>query len=414
MKYLSFHLDYSFLNRLSLIIFLASGSFILLLWSPNVLGRYVSSPAKMIIYTLPWIMLWVTNNLGVINNRKYSYEIILMILIIILGAINVIYSENPDRSYLTMKDLILTGVIATWTSLFIINSQERRDIFSWFCLLLIIIATAEIIIYFIRGLSITGLDIFTLHRIPVGTLMILLSIGPMHLILSASSKGRMLGYLTAIPGGVLILMTLKRGTFLAVAAIGLFWISYRFARMRYLLASIVLVILILLPIKGADLFKLLNPEIPRHSSIIHRAELYPFALHVWEQHPFLGIGLRALTHENYLKTYKQWNENISNFANTVRGLQTFDNMYVTSFVELGTIMTFLYFTLIILIMVKYCLKLYALRHFPMEDMYRLSIIIGFIIHSMTYHSLLFPPVNWLFHVNLGIMAAYARGRCPDQ
>jgi hypothetical protein len=34
------------------------------------------------------------------------------------------------------------------------------------------------------------------------------------------------------------------------------------------------------------------------------------------------------------------------------------------------------------------------------------ILLGFAIHSLSYDSLLFPPVNWVFHVQLGIMAGY--------
>jgi hypothetical protein len=34
------------------------------------------------------------------------------------------------------------------------------------------------------------------------------------------------------------------------------------------------------------------------------------------------------------------------------------------------------------------------------------VLLGFAIHSLTYDSLLFPPVNWLFHVQVGIMAGY--------
>lgn len=120
----------------------------------------------------------------------------------------------------------------------------------------------------------------------------------------------------------------------------------------------------------------------------------------------MGIGLRALTHAKYLETYNQNNEQLISFDYSVRKLQTFDNMLITSFVELGTLMTIAYLWLIILIFSKYYRRLRSGQPYPAEEIYRILIMLGFAIHSMTYDSLLFPPINWLFHVNLGIMAAY--------
>jgi hypothetical protein len=43
------------------------------------------------------------------------------------------------------------------------------------------------------------------------------------------------------------------------------------------------------------------------------------------------------------------------------------------------------------------------------EWYRLLVLLGFAIHSLSYDSLLFPSVNWLFHVQLGLMAGYQVG-----
>ncbi|MCX5893174.1 MAG: hypothetical protein NTW80_09425 [Deltaproteobacteria bacterium] len=162
----------------------------------------------------------------------------------------------------------------------------------------------------------------------------------------------------------------------------------------------------LIPIKGADIFKSLDPDVPSQASILQRLELYSFALDIWKQHPRMGIGLRAMTHAKYLETYNQNNAQLISFNYSVRKLQTFDNMLITSFVELGTLMTLLYLSLIIYIVFKYWQKLQTYQHYPKAEVYRGLVLLGVAIHSMTYDSLLFPPINWLFHVNLGIMAAY--------
>ena len=97
---------------------------------------------------------------------------------------------------------------------------------------------------------------------------------------------------------------------------------------------------------------------------------------------------------------------LSDFPQHVAKLQTLDNMLLTGLVEFGTVMTLFYLALVIVILVKYCR---SLRSFPESsplDWYRVLVLLGFAIHSLSYDSLLVPPVNWLFHVQMGIMAGY--------
>jgi len=414
MKSLPSFPDFAQLNRLSFLLLLGSGGFILLLWSPNVSGRYFSSVFKVIIFTLPWIMLWSAYHLEVILKKTYRFEIILMVSIIIFGVVNVIYSNNPPKSASTMERFLLTGIFAAWSSMFLITNKQRRIIFNWFCCCcFILIATLEIITFLSGEILHPNLIVlFTLHPIPTGTLMILLSPGPVQLILSESFRIRLLGYLALIPGVVLILLTQKRGTVLTIGVVAIIWAFYRAAWVRYLLGAALLAAVLLIPFKGPNLFKYLDPHNPSHASILQRLELYPYALHIWEQHPVIGIGLRSLTHEKYLATYNQVNPDLDTFIFTVIKLQTFDNMYLTSLVELGTLITLLYLILIIYIVGKYWKKLQTYQHYPKEEFYRGLVLLGFAIHSMTYDSLLFPPISWLFHVNLGILAAYAAADDP--
>jgi hypothetical protein len=113
-----------------------------------------------------------------------------------------------------------------------------------------------------------------------------------------------------------------------------------------------------------------------------------------------------MTHAKYLKGYQQLNQNLTDFPQSVAKLQTFDNLVLTGFVELGSLMTLSYLGLVLFIVARY---IRALRSSPatgVTDWYRLLVLFGLAIHSMSYDSLLFPPINWLFHVQLGIMAGY--------
>jgi O-antigen ligase len=158
--------------------------------------------------------------------------------------------------------------------------------------------------------------------------------------------------------------------------------------------------------QGRRLYARLDPNVPRYASIFQRLELYNFALHIWKTHPVMGTGLRPLNHANYLHDYQQHNPNLTDFSQSTTKLQTFDNMFLTAFVELGSLMTLTYLVLVILIIARYARALWLSPASETIDWYRILIIVGLALHSFSYDSLLLPPVNWLFHVQLGIMAGY--------
>jgi O-antigen ligase len=396
------------LDRLAFGLFLASGAFVILLSSNNLLGPKLSGWTQNLIYFLPWVMLWPLYSYRVITDRAHRVEIVLIGSILVLGLLNVVFSENPPKSYETMKVFLLTGIVPFWISLLLVTDQVRRNEFAVFCCFcLVIVASVEIINYIAQGCSGPGLIIlFTHHPIPMGTLLILLSIGPFHCLLSESPKVKIVGWLILILGLTLIWITRRRGSFLALLVMLLVWLwHWRSKYKRYALA-LLMALVVLLSFRVWHRLEGFSVNNPSHRSIYHRLELYPFALHVYKFHPFLGTGLRAFVHDKFLVGYEQRNKDITDFAEMVKGLQTFDNMLVTGFIEMGSLMTLAYLALIILIIYKYYLKIGGFSLSQDAEFVRLLPLIGFAVHSLTYDSLMFPPINWLFHVQLGILAAY--------
>jgi O-antigen ligase len=415
MKYLSHICQPILLNQLAFYSLLGSGAYIILLWSPNILGRHLGFWTQIIIYIFPWLMLWLAYSWQVITGKEHRLEIILMVSIIILGVVNTSLSNSGPRSIDTMRTFLLTGIFALWASLFLVNNPRRRQMFDWFCAgALGVIILVEMILYAIPGKQGSGVfQVFVLHPIPLGTLIILLSSGPTRLIVSKNSTAKLLGWLLILLSGILIFLTHKRGTWIALAAMLALWMIYLVRRRRYLVISLLLVIALILPLEAQRRFARLDPNINRHVAILHRLELYNFALHIWKTHPVMGIGLRSFTHEKYLSDYHLRNQELHDFPQAVAGLQTLDNMLLTGLVEFGTVMTLFYLGLVIFILAKYCRRLRSLQESSPLDWYRVLVLLGFAIHSLTYDSLLFPPVNWLFHVQVGIMAGYhASGTAP--
>jgi O-antigen ligase len=416
MKYLSHICHSPRLNQLVFYSLLGSGAYIILLWSPHILGEHLGFWAQILIYLLPWLLLWPAYSWQVITAREHRLEIILMVSIIILGIVNTSLSGSVSKSTHTMRTFLLTGIFALWASLFLINNPRRRQMFDWFCAgALGIIILVEMIFFLVQGEHDPGVfQVFVLHLIPLGTLIILLSSGPVRLTISKNSHAKLLGWLLVLLGGTLIYLTHKRGTLLALAAMLSVWMLYLVRRRKYLLISMAIVIALIVSLQAQRRFARLDPNIARDVAILHRLELYPFALHIWKTRPFMGIGLRSFTHEQYLPDYQLHNQNLHEFPQTVASLQTLDNMLLTGLVELGTVMTLFYLGLIIYILVKYCRRLRSWPESSTLDWYRVLVLLGFAIHSLTYDSLLFPPVNWLFHVQLGIMAGFhASETAPD-
>jgi hypothetical protein len=408
MDYLSRIKQQSLINQLAFYALLASGAYIIFLWSPNVLGNYFSRWTKIIIYLIPWLMFCLAYSWQVLTNKDHRLEIILIASIIILGIVNTFLSDAVSKSLAPMRTFLLTGIFALWSSMFLLTDQPRRLVFDSFCAgALVIVASVEIIVWLVRGADGPRVfQILTLHPIPLGTLIILLSPGPVCLMVSKNPKIKLLGGLLVLLGGLLIFLTHKRGTWIAVAAMLALGLIYLARRQKYLILFIILVITLMLPLQAQRRFARLDPHTPHYVSILDRLELYNFALHIWKTHPIMGIGLRSSTHSQYLNDYQLYNEKLHDFPHAVAKLQTFDNMLLTALVEMGSLMTVLYGGLVLYILVTYCLKLWSWPKSSTLEWYRVLVLLGFAIHSLSYDSLLLPSVNWLFHVQLGIMAGF--------
>jgi O-antigen ligase len=292
--------------------------------------------------------------------------------------------------------------------MFLFTDQRRRNEFGVFCCCcLVIVAPAEIINYLAKGWGDpASINLFTINPIPTGTLVILLSLGPLYCLLSESSKIKIVGYILLIFGLALICMSQKRGAWISLGVMVLVGITYWRSKFKYYVLALLLAVLLFISFRVWHNYKSLDANIPSHMSILYRLEMYPFALHIFTSHPLLGIGLRPYMHEQYLADYQQHNIAIMDFGENVKILQTFDNMLVTGFVEMGSLMTLAYLTLIALIIIKYCRKVRPCLSSRAADFLILLPLLGFGVHSLTYDSLMFPQINSLFHVELGILAGY--------
>jgi hypothetical protein len=325
-------------DQLILFPFLVSG--ILLIFSAPLM--LLIEPRFFIVVffiMLPWMLAWLHYGYNFISISTYRIEISLLLIISLLGLSNILYSDDLYRSLLSMKLFLLSGIFPFWTSIFIFRNHWNRNAFyyfAWACLLVVTIIEIGSKVH-------TGSCVVISHCIPIGTLIILLSIGPLKYLPSKTITRKIaLGSLCL--GLILIIILGKRGTLLAVGGMAFTWFFCHYRKSLYSIIGIM--ILILLIIMGSMKYQSLDSNIPYHNSILHRIELYSFAWEVFKKKPIGGIGIRAYSHGRYLADYQQKNKDLADFPSVAKDLQTFDNMLVTGLVEFGTLMTLAYLTLV--------------------------------------------------------------------
>jgi O-antigen ligase len=149
----------------------------------------------------------------------------------------------------------------------------------------------------------------------------------------------------------------------------------------------------------------LRKNLVTHTSTLFRLESYPLAAHIFLKKPLFGIGLHAPITE-YLKDYRQKITKNRAYSTYIKNKKTLENIILCGFVGMGGLFTISYIALIIYILKN------LFRYVKQKPAKRLKAVMflvplfGFVIHSMTFDSLLFPHLNWLFHSFLGIMANF--------
>ena len=144
-----------------------------------------------------------------------------------------------------------------------------------------------------------------------------------------------------------------------------------------------------------------------------RLENYFFALSIFKEHPVWGIGFKADL-SPYLDQYEMhFPERLSkeHYTNFINLHKTFENIILAFTVEMGALFTVTYFSGMLYIIFLSMKDLYNApqRNFP--KLIIASILVGFVFSSMTYDTLRYPNLNWIFHSMLGFLASLPRS--PD-
>lgn len=396
---------------------------------------------------LPTMMVILTRASTWWDSKQFPKEVLWVLLVSGFGLISSLLSENPWISFKSLVLFMVSGPFIFITTKYLFESRKNQDMFLWINIFVIFIVGFYGIYEYHNSLQII---LFSDNPLPAGALLLLLSSSPLILLNHKNSLPvKLASYLSLILSVLLTVLLAKKGPILAMILTILFLIFtiskkyLKFFLGLFFLVGFVLYISNQTRNKFIDLVGLkpavnsqlksdsLSPEktnfltlpnsgyqfkfAPTGSSKI-RMENYFFALHVFKNNPTWGVGFRANL-VPYLSDYKQrfvYELGPLRYQQHFEVENTFENMILAFLIELGGLFTITYFGTLAYILIM-CFR--ELRAHPQKDnpgMFIMSVIFGFAFLSLTFDTLRFPSLNWMFHSLLGLMVNLATNSSSER
>lgn len=344
-----------------------------------------------------------------VKSEKWPAEIKFVLLILFLGVLNICYSENIWQSFKGMGLFLMSGILTFLATYFLFQSEKNRKNFSLLCTLcfFILVLYGLFEIYQQSEISTKRILLFSSNPIPAGSLLILLSFGPLSLLSKNNSSWIKIPLILSLALGVLVTIFIgQRGPLIAIFGMLLLWTTINRKGMVFFILAALMI--------GGTVYQLGNQfpasyksRMQNRDTLLVRMEFYPIALDVFKEKPLFGLGFnsslsRFIPDDYETKIFPA--EGKYSFHDMVTNLNVFDNMLLTFLGETGALFSLAYF----------CLMVYLIKHqFPgLRDEnenrklgFLLIVLVGFLIHSITFDSLKYPHLNWLFHSYLGLLTS---------
>ena len=356
----------------------------------------------LIACLLPLLLVLVWRIPRLIRDKKLEKQLLFIPIIIILGILNIVFSEDRSITLKVMGLFLISGIGIFAVTSCLLTTKFRKTIFLWLFWMILLALCVYGTLEYINKKPIL---LFSFNPIPAGSLLIILFVGPFLLFSSSSWWLRFLQLSSIVFGVAVIIMIGKRGPILGLLGMA-FLLPLQEAELSALVVPLIAMILVGTGYKmRIHLPPTLRLNLITHRSTVLRLENYPFAAHIFLKKPLFGIGLHAPLTE-YLKDYRQKITKNRAYSTYIKNKKTLENITLCSFVEMGGLFSITYIALIIYLLRNLFRRS---RDKPRERLQAVLFLIplaGFLIHSMTFDSLIYPHLNWLFHSYLGLMANF--------
>jgi O-antigen ligase len=344
------------------------------------------------------------------RNFQLSPESLFIITIIILGTLNIILSDNRNMSLHGMGLFLMSGIFSFISTLLLCDSLRKKTLLPGFFAAIYIFICLFGFYELFKG---SEINLFSGNPIPAGSLIILLSIGPMIKAQRSPEKSEFYLWLGSLFTGIILLILIgKKGPIVALLSMVIFLAMFflkNFTK-NFLISITAIMSAGYLIIIGRlnDLQKILEGKEWTYS-IYFRLENYFYGFHIFKKHPLMGTGFPSKI-ANYYQDYQQYfSEKIPlrEYTQFIEQINALENMTLTMLVEMGGLMSGTYIMLVLFCCLRLIQAIRKTPHHRCDLGFIMAGLIGFFVHSITYDSLSFPNLNWVFHSILGMMLGLA-------
>ncbi len=366
-----------------------------------------------------------------LKSKTWPVEIKWVLTILFLGTLNICFSENNWQSLKGMGLFLMSGISVFLTTFFLFQSEKNKEKFFILCTFCFFILIIYGFYEFSQKLSTPykpghplRILLFSSNPIPAGSMLILLSLGPISLLTYFKSGWKRNLLTSSLAFGVIVIILIgQRGPLISLMLMTFLWAITKRKR---------LVVFLLISLIAAGITYNAKDQIPieyknriyNEQTLLIRLEFLLIAMEVLKEKPLFGLGFNSplskfipkdyeskIFPKNKYKYYKPYLEpekqhgNYS-FINMITGATIFDNMALTFLGETGGLFSAAYFCLIFYLINNKAINCSddEKRRFGLL----LIVLSGFLAHSMTFDSLKYPHINWIFHSFLGLLTENKR------
>ena len=358
---------------------------------------------------LPALVILVKKWPELFHIKKWPVEIKFALIIVVLGMLNICFSEDQSASFKGMGLFLISGILVFCVSYFLFNSKQTQKFFLNLCSFCFIALLVYGVFEIIQQINIprTRVMLFSSNPIPAGSLLILLSIGPLVLLAEAKNGWhRFLWVLCLLSGALLITIIAQRGP--ALAMIIMAFILTATKRKGIWIFTLVALVLVGVGYQFRDQIPAkIKTQLLQKETLLVRMEFYYIALDVIKEKPIFGLGFNAPLSRFIPSDYKSKiypRDEEYPFYNMVAGVNVFDNMALSFLGEAGGLFSIAYIGLAVSLLINITRNEKSNTNDRRQALLLLVVLAGFMAHSMTYDSLKNPHLNWIFHSLLSLLA----------
>jgi O-antigen ligase len=372
--------------------------------------------AIILACTLPAIGVLIKSWPDISSGETWPVEFKFVLIIVILAMLNVCFSEDRPASFKGMGLFLMSGILVFSVSFSLFGTKQTQDRFLGLCSLCFITLLICGIFEFSQQINIpeSRILLFSGNPIPAGSLLILLSVGPLVLLAkSNSSLQRFFWILCILSGALLITFIAQRGPALAVIVM-VFFIAATKRKGIWVFTLVALALMGTGYLIAEKVPPQLKNKLLKEDTLLVRMELYHVALDVFKEKPIFGLGFnssisRFIPYDYEAKIYPT--DQKESFQSMVAGVQVFDNIALSFLGEAGGLFTLAYIGLVVYLLIN----ILKARRSGLPDKTQVILILvvlaGFLTHSMSFDSFKYPHLSWVFHSLLGLIA---RCKISDQ